>query len=141
MRINPVSFDYGKLLEDMPNTKVDVLRKNVVIDNEIFGMWGENIDEENKIMSLKSISIKREHTKSTKEDIVDLWESSLNQYFVEDQPEEIIAKVEAKARKEEERKKKAEEAAKKAEEKAKAAASKAKTVQSNKSKDKKEQTA
>lgn len=119
MRIKPIAFNYGEFVKDMPNTEVKVQRKNVVLDNSIVGMWGENIDEENQVMLLTSISVKREHTKNTKETILELWESTLSQYATEDQPEEILARIQEKAQKEAERIKKAEELAKKADEKAK----------------------
>lgn len=113
MRINPISFNYGLLVEDMKGTSVQVLRTNVVLENDIFTMWGENIDQENQIMALKSISVKREHTKNSKETITDLWESTLNQYAIDEQPEEIMAKIQDKANKAAEAAKKAEERAKK----------------------------
>src|SRR6185312_2819397 len=114
MKIKPISFNYGLLEQDMKGTEVKVLRKNVVLENDIFTMWGENIDEENKIMALTSISVKREHTKNSKETITELWESTLNQYAVDEQPEEILAKIQDKADKAAEAAKKAEENAKKA---------------------------
>ena len=116
---NPIPFNYGLLQADFPNTEVQIKTKNVVVDNDIVGMWGENIDEENQIMLLTSISVKREHSKSTKETLIDLWESTLSQYATDEQPEEILARIQEKQEKEAEKKKRAEEAAKKAEEKAK----------------------
>lgn len=127
MKIKPIAFNYGELLKDMPNSEIKIQRKNVVIDNDILGMWGESIDEENQIMLLTSISVKREHTKNSKETLTDLWESHLNQYAVDDQPEEILNRVQEKETKALEAKKKAEENAKKAEAKAAEAKLKAET--------------
>ena len=100
MRIKPIPFNYGELVKDMPETEVKIQRKNVVVDNKIVGMWGENIDPDNQIMLLTSIAVKREHTKGSKETITDLWESTLSQYAVEEQPEEILARIQEKAEKE-----------------------------------------
>ena len=121
MRIKPIAFDYGKFVQDYPDTEVKIHRKNVVVDNRFVGMWGENIDEENKIMALTSISVKREYSKETKETILELWYSILHQYAVDEQPEEIMKRIQEKAEKEAEKARKAAEAAKKAEEKTKAA--------------------
>jgi len=118
MKIKPIPFNYGDLMKDMPGTEVKVQRKNVVLDNNIFGMWGENIDEENQVMLLTSISVKREHTKNSKETLIDLWESTLSQYATDEQPEEILARLQEKEEKAAEARKKAEESARKAEEKA-----------------------
>ncbi|AEO93838.1 gp593 [Bacillus phage G] len=120
MKIKPIPFNYGLLVKDFPGTEVKVQRKNVVVDNDIIGMWGENIDEENQIMLLTNISVKREHSKNSKENLISLWESTFNQYATDEQPEEILARIQERQDKEAERMKKAEEAAKKAEEKAKA---------------------
>lgn len=116
MKIKPVPFNYKDYVKDYPNTEVKVQRVNVVLDNDIVGMWGQKVDEEEGIMLLTSISMRRDHSKETKETLVDLWETTLNQYS--ETCEEMEQRIEEKRQKELERQQKAEEAARKAEEKA-----------------------
>lgn len=132
MRIKPIAFNYGELLNDMPDTEVLDQRKNVVLKNKRYTMWGEHIDPDNKIMMLTSISVSREYSKETKENILTEWENYLHQYATNEQPEEILAKIEEKAKKEAEARKKAEESARKAEQAAKKEESTSKPADSKK---------
>jgi hypothetical protein len=91
MRIQPVAFNYKKLKEEMPDLQIDIKRKNVVVQNDRYVMWGENIDEENGIMMLMSVSLSRKYTKETKLDIFDEWKNFLHKFAAE-LPEEIKRK-------------------------------------------------
>lgn len=119
MRIKPIAFNYGKLVEDQPDMVVDPQRKNVVVYNKRYTMWGEHIDPEGKIMMLTSITVGREYSKDEKTNILNEWETYLHQYACEEQPEEIMARIEERNKKEQERIEKAKEAAEKAAAKAK----------------------
>jgi hypothetical protein len=143
MRItNPVAFNYKEMIENLPprmaeNTEILHQRLNVVVKNEMVTMWGRDIDPENGIMELMSISVSRDYTKESKQQILDLWESFLEQ-FASENPEEIIAKREERLKKEEEKRKKAEEAVQKAEAKKKEAEAKLKATKEAKKETKKE---
>lgn len=113
MRIKPIAFDYGKLVQDQPDMVVDPQRKNMVLTSKRYTMWGEHIDPENKIMMLTSITVSRDYSKDEKTNILNEWENYLHQYVVEEQPEEIYARIEERNKKEAERKQKEKERAEK----------------------------
>ena len=91
MRIKPVAFNYKELAKELPDLQIDVKRKNVVVQNEKYVMWGENIDQENGIMMLTSVSLSRKYTKETKQTIFDDWKNFLHKFAAE-LPEEIQRK-------------------------------------------------
>lgn len=101
MRIKPVAFNYNEMKKQVPNLEITYGRKNVVLKNEKYTMWGEDIDRENGIMGLTSISLSRDFSKGTKNDIYSEWENFLGQ-FSEALPEEISAKLAERAKKQEE---------------------------------------
>lgn len=118
MRIKPIAFNYGNLVADMPDTVVDPQRKNVVLTSKRYTMWGEHIDPEGKIMMLTSITVSRDYGKDEKTNILNEWESYLHQYVVDEQPEEILARIEDRNKKEAEKQAKARESVEKAKQKA-----------------------
>lgn len=124
MRIKPIAFNYGKLVADQPDLKVEPQRKNVVIHGKRYVMWGEHIDPEGQIMLLTSITVGREYSKDEKTNILTEWETYLHQYATDEQPEEIMARIQERNKKEEERLAKAKEQAEKAAAKAKEKADK-----------------
>lgn len=91
MRIKPVAFNYKEMAKEVPDLQVEVKRKNVVVQNERYVMWGENIDQENGIMMLTSVSLSRKYTKETKQTIFDDWKNFLHKFAAE-LPEEISRK-------------------------------------------------
>lgn len=100
MRIKPVAFNYADMKKQVPNLEITFGRRNVVLKNEKYTMWGEDIDREKGIMGLTSVSLSREFSKGTKHDIYTEWESFLGQ-FSEALPEEISAKLAERAKKQE----------------------------------------
>ncbi|MDF2534135.1 MAG: hypothetical protein K0R18_292 [Bacillales bacterium] len=114
MRIKPIAFDYGKLAADQPDMKVEPQRKNVVLHNDRYTMWGEHIDPEKQIMMLTSLTVAREYSKDEKTNILTEWENYLHQYATDEQPEEIYARIQERNQKEQEKLNKAKEAADKA---------------------------
>ncbi|MNV23426.1 hypothetical protein D3C71_1144380 [compost metagenome] len=93
MRIKPVAFNYKQMAAEVTDLTVDIKRKNVVLINEQYTMWGELIDKENGIMMLTSLALSRKYTKETKKTIFDEWKDSLHKYAAE-LPEEISRKWE-----------------------------------------------
>lgn len=92
MRIDPVLFNYKKMKEQVPNLEIIYGRKNVILKNEQYTMWGENVDAQEGIMKLTSISLSREYYKGKKHDIYDEWASFLHQ-FANLVPKEIQIKL------------------------------------------------
>lgn len=117
---NEVLFNYGKMNEALkaagqPELKIEVKRKNVVVYNDQYVMWGTNISEEKGLMELMSISLSR----GSKKDLHLHWEEFLHQ-FAEESVEEFEAKAkEKRAKLEAKEKAQAERDAKEAEKKAK----------------------
>lgn len=98
MRIKPVAFNYKEMAKEVPDLQVDIKRKNVVVQNERYVMWGENIDQENGIMMLTSVSLSRKYTKETKQTIFDDWKNFLHKFAAE-LPDEIQRKWEEQEKK------------------------------------------
>lgn len=101
MRIKPVLFNYLEMKKQVPDLEVTFGRKNVVLKNEKYTMWGEDIDREKGTMGLTSVSLSREFSKGTKQDIYTEWEGFLGQ-FAEELPDEISTKLAERAKREEE---------------------------------------
>ncbi|MNB91973.1 hypothetical protein D3C81_1018080 [compost metagenome] len=97
MRIKPVAFNYNQMAAEVTDLKVEIKRKNVVLSNERYTMWGELIDKDNGIMMLTSLALSRKYTKETKKTIFDEWKDFLNKFAAE-LPEEISRKWEEQAK-------------------------------------------
>lgn len=92
MRIKPVAFNYKEMKKQVPDLEITFGRKNVVLKNAKYTMWGEDLNREEGIMGLTSVSLSREFSKGTKQDIYSEWENFLGQFAAE-LPEEISAKL------------------------------------------------
>lgn len=99
MRVEPTVFDYGAFMEAEGMTDDNIVyngRKNIVIRNERYTIFGEVIDREGRVMRLRDIAVKRER----KGDLVHEWETYLGRFAAAAEPAEIRVKRERRLERE-----------------------------------------